>query len=143
MNQSQRIENFMTHSPHTINSGMPLATAQKMMKKFKVRHLPVQMAGHLVGVISERDILLAKSLDRDGKVLVDDIMTTEPYAVEAGAPLGDVVEQMAINQYGCAVVCQKDGRVVGIFTAIDGLREISDRFNTKKRKTLITKGKLL
>jgi CBS domain-containing protein len=140
MKSADRIENFMTFSPHTINSGMPIETAQAMMKKFGVRHLPVQVAGHLVGVVTERDLFLARSLDKEGKLMVDDVMTPEPYAVPSEAPLGDVVEEMATRRYGCAVVCNEQGRVIGIFTAVDGLRAIGDKLNTKARKAEFAKG---
>jgi acetoin utilization protein AcuB len=126
MKHNERIEQFMTHSPHTINAGLPIETAQQLMKKYKIHHLPVQRAGHLVGIVSERDLLLARTLDQSGKLLVDDVMTSQPYSVTADAPLGEVVDSMTSHLYGCAVVCNDQGRVVGIFTAIDGLREISD-----------------
>lgn len=137
------IDQFMTYSPHTVNSGMQLKTARQLMKKYKVRHLPVQLAGHLVGVISDRDLSFAKSFDKEGQLMVDDVMTPDPYAVPPGTPLGEVVEKMATNLYGCAVVQGKDGKVKGIFTAIDGLRAISESLNTKKRKIAFSKEAVL
>ena len=140
MKNKEPIEKFMTHSPHTINSGVPIETARQMMKKYGIRHLPVQVSGHLVGIVSERDLLLARSLDPEGKLSVDDVMTAEPYSVTADTPLGAVVDEMTTHLYGSAVICNEKGKVVGIFTAIDGLREISDRLNTKDRKAAIAKG---
>lgn len=128
------IDQFMTYSPHTINSGMQLKTARQLMKKYRVRHLPVQLSGHLVGIISDRDLSFAKSFDKEGLLMVDDVMTPDPYAVPPGTPLGEVVEKMATNLYGCAVIQGTDGKVKGIFTAIDGLRAISENLNAKKRK---------
>lgn len=139
--KTQIIDDYMTYSPHTVNSGMPLKTARQLMKKHGVRHLPVQVAGHLVGVVSDRDLKFAMSFDKEGKLLVDDIMTPEPYTVRPGTPLAEVVEEMATNRYGSALVQQeKGGRVIGIFTAIDGLRAIAEAANHKafarKRKPL-------
>jgi CBS domain-containing protein len=129
------IDQFMTLSPHTINSGMQLKTARQLMKKYRVRHLPVQFSGQLVGIISDRDLNFAKSFDKEGLLMVDDVMTPDPYAVRPGTPLGEVVEKMATNLYGCAVIQGRDGKVKGIFTAIDGLRAISENLNIKKRKS--------
>ncbi len=128
------IDQFMTYAPHTVNSGMQLKTARQLMKKYRVRHLPVQFSGQLVGIISDRDLNFAKSFDKEGLLMVDDVMTPDPYAVPPGTPLGEVVEKMATNLYGCAVVQGPDGKVKGIFTAIDGLRAISENLNIKKRK---------
>ena len=33
---------------------------------------------------------------------------------------------MAEHKYGCAIVRQKNGKVVGIFTLTDGMRVLSD-----------------
>lgn len=140
MKQSQRIETYMTCTPHTINSGMPLATARNMMKKYGVRHLPVQVAGHLVGVVTERDLLLGMTLDKGGTLLVDDVMAPDPYSVTKDAALGEVAEKMATNAYGSAVVHDEAGKVIGIFTAIDALRAMSDQLNAKARKAEIAKG---
>ncbi len=137
------IDQFMTYSPHTINSGMQLKTARQLMKKYKVRHLPVQLSGHLVGVISDRDLSFAKSFDKEGLLMVDDVMTPDPYSVSPGTPLGEVAEKMATNLYGCAVIQGKDGKVKGIFTAIDGLRAISENLNVKKRKAVNSKEAIL
>jgi acetoin utilization protein AcuB len=137
------IDQFMTLAPHTINSGMQLKTARQLMKKYGVRHLPVQLAGHLVGIISDRDLAVARSFDKEGFLLVDDVMTPDPYAVPPGTPLGEVVEKMATNLYGCAVIQGTDGKVRGIFTAIDGLRAISENLNIKKRKARSAKEALV
>lgn len=131
----QKIENFMTHSPHTINSDLPLKLARDMMKKYQVRHLPVLASGHLVGIVSDRDLSLADRLDPEGRLLVKDVMTPDPFTVNTGANLGDVVEEMATHKYGSTVVFAKN-KVVGIFTALDALRVISDALNTKNRKAM-------
>lgn len=136
----QPISKFMTYSPHTINSGMSVETARKMMKKYGVRHLPVQVAGHLVGIVTERDFLLGSSLDKDGHLFVDDVMTPDPYSVAENAPLGEVVEQLAEHRFGCAVVLGEKGNVKGIFTVVDALRALADGRNVRARKGTIAKG---
>ncbi len=130
--KDQIIDDFMTYSPHTINSGLPLKAARDLMKKYGVRHLPVQVAGHLVGMISDRDLKFASAFDKEGTLLVDDIMTPDPFSVLPGTLLGEVVEKMATNRYGSAVIQQAGGRVIGIFTAVDALRALSESWNRKQ-----------
>jgi acetoin utilization protein AcuB len=48
-------------------------------------------------------------------------MTPEPYAVKPGTSIENVASEMAEHKYGCAVVEQENGKVVGIFTATDGM----------------------
>lgn len=97
MKQIPRIEKFMTAMPHSINPHLPIKTAVAMMRQYSVRHLPVQDGGQLVGVLSDRDV-----------------------------KLDAVVLEMAEHKFGCAVIQQQNGRVVGIFTAIDGLRTLGE-----------------
>lgn len=132
MKANEKIEKYMTVSPHCVNSGLPLKQARELMRTYGIRHLPVQLAGHLVGVITDRDLKLAESFDRNGDLLVDDAMTPDPFAVQPGAKLAAVTMQMAAHKYGCAVVQDTRGKVVGIFTAVDGLRVLSDALTGTK-----------
>lgn len=140
MSYQQSVQKFMTASPHTINGNVGLETAKDMMTKHGVRHLPVQVAGHLVGIVSERDLLLGRALDKTGTLTVEEVMTPEPYSVSPETPLREVVEKMATNRYGCAVVREGNGKVVGIFTAIDAMRVISENLNISPRKAADSKG---
>ena len=53
-------------------------------------------------------------------------MTPDPYTVKPRTALDDVVAEMAEHKYGCAIVVQDNGKVVGVFTAVDGLRAFHD-----------------
>mgnify|MGYP001573803317 CR=1 FL=1 len=121
-----KISKFMTASPHTIGNDIPLKKALEVMRTNGIRHLPVQAGGHLVGMITDRDIKLASSFQGAAELKVDDVMSPDPYTVSPDAALDQVVEVMAERKYGSAVVYQENGKVVGIFTAVDGLRVLAD-----------------
>jgi acetoin utilization protein AcuB len=53
-------------------------------------------------------------------------MTPDPYTVKPATPLDAVVTEMSEHKLGCAIVIQDNGKVVGIFTAVDGLRVLSE-----------------
>ncbi len=127
MKQIPKIEKYMTPMPHTIGSKIPMDKAIDLMRTHRIRHLPVQEEGKLVGVLTDRDIKLASSFTQEGSVLqVDDIMTPDPYTITPQASLDVVVAEMAEHRYGCAIVVQENGKVVGIFTAVDGLRVLNE-----------------
>lgn len=126
MKEMPNIQKFMTNSPHTINQAVPLKVAAGMMKEHHIRHLPVQEGGTLVGVLTDRDVKLASSFSEADSLTVADVMTSDPFTVEPEASLDSVAEQMARHRYGCAVVRQANGKVVGIFTAVDGLRALAE-----------------
>lgn len=136
MKEIPKIEKYMTAMPHSVNPELPLKTARDMLKKHGFRHLPVQEGGHLVGVITDRDVKLAESFGDTEKLTIADVMTADPYAVAPGTPLDEVLESMVEHKYGCAVVRQENGKVVGIFTATDGLRAFTEVLHARfKRPT--------
>lgn len=126
MKTMPKIQKVMTAMPHTIGADITLKKAMEMMREFRIRHLPVQKAGQLVGVISDRDIKLARSFQGPGELMVDDVMSPDPYVITPEAQLDDVVLNMAEHKYGCAIVQQSNGKVVGIFTDNDALRVLGE-----------------
>jgi acetoin utilization protein AcuB len=125
MKQMPRIEKVMTTQPHSIGRNMPIKKALELMTTHQIRHLPVQDGGNLVGVITDRDIRLANGFQGAETLIVDDVMTPDAYVVKPTTPIDQVVEEMAEHKYGCAVISQ-NGKVVGILTAVDALRFLSD-----------------
>jgi acetoin utilization protein AcuB len=126
MKQIPRIEKYMTAMPHTVGKDISMDVALDMMRTHRIRHIPVQDAGKLVGVVTDRDVKLAASFASDGNLTVDDVMTPDPYTVQPHTPVDTVVAEMAEHKYGCAIIVQDNGKVVGIFTAVDGLRVLSE-----------------
>ncbi|MES1209929.1 MAG: CBS domain-containing protein, partial [Pseudomonadota bacterium] len=53
---------YMTASPHTTGPTRSLAAARHAMQEHHVRHLPVLDGGRVVGLLSERDLLLVETL---------------------------------------------------------------------------------
>jgi acetoin utilization protein AcuB len=129
MSSDQRVGEWMTAQPHTIGDEQTLASARERMRHWGVRHLPVLRGGHLVGVLSSRDIALVESLPGVDveQVTVDDAMTEDPWTVTADASLGSVAQTMAERKLGAAVVVEAPGSdaVVGVFTTTDALRALA------------------
>ena len=123
--QYPAIREHMTPSPVTIARSRSLAAAQQVMRAHQVRHLPVLDGGRIVGVVSERDILLVESLPgvTPAEVRVEEAMVQDVYAVPPDAPIGEVIETMIERKLGSAIVSEGE-RVIGVFTTIDALRAL-------------------
>ncbi len=126
MKQMPQIQKFMTPMPHTIGRDIPIKTALAMMREHKIRHLPVQDGGKLVGMITDRDVKLASGFTGAGELTVEEVMTTDPYTVSPETPFDRVVLEMAEHKYGSAIIQQENGKIVGIFTAVDALRVLGE-----------------
>lgn len=127
------IHKYMTALPHSIGLDQPLRYAKKMMSEYNIRHLPVEQGGKLVGILTDRDIGLASSFIGAAEMKVEDVMMPMVYAVEPETPLNEVVIEMAQHKYGCAVVQQGNGKVVGIFTATDAMLVLGDLLSENYR----------
>ncbi len=125
---TRSMRDVMTRQPFTVGREQTLETAHEIMRKKKVRHLPVLEGGKLVGVLSERDLYFLESIAGvdSRKDRVEDAMTPEVYGVTPDAALADVASHMARRRYGCAVVMEGE-RPIGIFTAVDALRLLGQK----------------
>ncbi|MFO0728894.1 MAG: CBS domain-containing protein [Myxococcota bacterium] len=126
------IQKYMTTSPHTIGREQLLSTAQALMAKHRIRHLPVLDGGALIGMITERDIALVSGLkDADlERLKVEDAMSPVPFSVQPESKLDEVADEMAQYKYGSAVVTSH-GKVVGIFTAVDALAAFAELLRSR------------
>ncbi len=129
------VRDLMTRSPHTIGVTLSLADAAKLMKKHKIRHLPVLEGGALVGVISDRDVQMISSISEldPSCILVEDAMTQVPWTVAPATPVREVARLMAEKKLGSAVVLERD-KVVGVFTTTDGMRCLAELLGDGKAK---------
>ena len=120
------MDQVMSPSVHTIGKQQTLAFAHEEMRRLRIRHLPVLDGGHVVGIVTERDLHLVETLrDVDSeRVTVDDAMTPDPYVVAPGATLRHVAREMADRKLGAAVVA-RGSHVVGVFTTVDALRVLA------------------
>jgi len=129
-----RIESVMTRNPITVSGNTLLNEAQAIMISRNLRHLPVIEDDKVVGVVSDRDILLAQlaheGLDNRNALRVSDISTLSVFAVTPQSPLADVVEEMARQHIGSALVMEGDA-LVGIFTATDACRQLARVLRSK------------
>jgi predicted transcriptional regulator len=119
------IRDVMTKTVLSVALETSLEDAGKLMEEQGIRHLPVLDEYKLVGVVSQRELELLRSLPGVDLSLasVGDVMADTVYTVAPGEPLRDVARVMADGKMGSAVVFE-GGVVMGIFTTIDALRVI-------------------
>lgn len=107
----------MTPFPYAVDVEAPVAEAETLMRQNDIHHLPVTREGQIAGIVSARDIA-----DRDSHAwLVRDVYQSDPYIVDLGTPLEDVLSTMVTRRIGSAIVTRHD-RLAGIFTHVDVCR---------------------
>ena len=118
----------MTAAPVCVQLDADLADAVDLMEQHNIRHLPVMDGDTLTGVVTDRDLAMIESLlpEEWESICVAEAMTPEPYTVQPDAALWEVAKHMAREKFGCAVITDEQGAVVGLFTTSDALRVLAD-----------------
>src|SRR3954447_25529661 len=95
-----RISDVMTPNPRTIHPGNTLQQAAQAMDELNVGVLPVTEGEKLVGVLTDRDIVVrSTSAGGDPKTArVADAMTIEAHSLPQDAPVLEAVRLMEEHQ---------------------------------------------
>jgi acetoin utilization protein AcuB len=129
------IRAFMTAAPFTIDAAQSIDAALQLMHAHHIRHLPVLDGERLVGVVSERDLALARGLPGavPTQTPVAQAMSPDPRALSPESSLEWVAAEMAQQKIGSVVVIER-GRVIGIFTTVDALRALGELLARSRRR---------
>ena len=114
------VKDVMTPQPTAIASDAPVVEAARRLSSEDVGSLPVVDGDKLVGMITDRDIVLhvvAKDLDPH-KVTISDVCSENPVVAEPDESLDDALQRMASEQVRRLPVVT-DGRLVGILAQAD------------------------
>jgi CBS domain-containing protein len=154
------VGNFMTRRVMTVAPDASIADAARLMLENKVTGLPVVDAeGHVVGIVSEHDLLREMDGDRHGphwmRLMIEDaglpdgraqlrdrkvsaVMTPNPATVAPASSLAEacrLIEDRGVKRLPVV----KDGRLVGIIARADlvrALAEAIDRGATAKARDI-------
>ena len=115
----------MTRNVTVIPPELPLRAAWEIMKRERIRHIPIVRAGALFGMLSDRDVLVRGTLSKDGKLEVPEgIVSGEamtPPPLHTCEPTTDVVDlaRLMTEEKIDAVPVVRGLRLVGLVTSTD------------------------
>ena len=114
------VKDVMTPGPKSIARDALIVEAARLLASEDVGSLPVVDGDALVGMVTDRDIVLhvvAKDLDPN-KVPVSDVCSETPVTAEPDEALDDALQRMAREQVRRLPVVS-EGRLVGILAQAD------------------------
>jgi CBS domain-containing protein len=123
MESTRTVRDLMTAGPTSIASDAMAVEAARRMLSEDVGSLPVVDGETLVGMVTDRDLVLkvvAKDLDPN-KIPVSDVCTENPVTVGADESLDEALQRMAKEQVRRLPVVS-DGQLVGILAQADVAR---------------------
>lgn len=119
-----KVRDVMTSKLTTITEKDALGLAQQLMLWGNFRHLPVVRGDTLVGIVSERDILVQRAEAPDWRTTtVKTAMTADPYTTQPGEDLAKASARMTEHKIDCLPVVDADA-LVGIVTTTDVLQSV-------------------
>ena len=133
------VRDLMTDTIFALRADDDIQMARDLMDERNVRHVPVvDEDRHLVGLVSERDLLRSMYPSTSEfpvgtqhavlqRVKVSAIMTRDVETVEPEDDLAAAAQVMLDNKYGCVPVVVEGGRVEGIITESDFVRYLAEQ----------------
>ena len=140
----------MTRNPVLCSPDLPVNDAFDLIKKERIRRMPVvDKGGKLVGIVSDKDLLRvtpspATTLSAYeipyllSKVKVGDVMTKQVITVIEDTPIEDAARIMVDNRIGGLPVIHETGAVVGIITETDIFKTFLELLGARKPGVRIT-----
>ena len=117
---AKKVRGAMTVEPRSAKPGLSLAEAAQLMKSEDVGSLPVVDDGHLVGVLTDRDIVVravAEGVDPNA-IVVGEVASRGLVTVDPEQDLDEALALMARHQVRRLPVVEQD-RLVGIVAQAD------------------------
>lgn len=127
MRENTNVSDLMTTAVITMKPEDTLDAADAEMKLAGIRHIPVvDDRNHLLGILSDRDIL--REFHRRGakKLNVREIMTRRVHTIREGAPAHEAARIMLEYKISAVPVIGQDQQLVGVVTETDFLRVAHD-----------------
>jgi acetoin utilization protein AcuB len=143
----------MTATPITVNEEVSVTEAQMLMKRNRIRRLPVMKENKLVGIVTDRDVLSAApsqvlSFDEKErelmpelyelmtKIKLKDIMSRSLRTISADDSVITAAQLLLTHKISGLPVLSKQGLLIGIITEGDLFKALVDFSGLNMGKTI-------
>ena len=124
------VRDVMTTPVIAIEPTERLLDAFNILRRHQVKHLPVIEHGHLIGVLSDRDLLGHATRENNTYVFprqtVESAMTAPVVTCHPDDPVEKAISLLLEKDISCLPVLE-DGEIVGIVTSRSFLQHIHSR----------------
>ena len=139
--QRMRVSEIMTKNVRTATPGATLRDVAVMMRDGDMGAVPVVDAGKLIGILTDRDIVVRAIADgKDADTKVVDAMTTELFTVSPDDFVFEAVRLMGDKQVRRVPVVNADGALAGIIAMADVALETEDEYQIAETLEEISTG---
>ncbi|PNQ75257.1 CBS domain-containing protein [Hanstruepera neustonica] len=139
MKKRTPISEIMTKKVITLNTTDDLETAERLFKKYHIRHIPVVSGNHIKGMLSYTDLLrisFADAIDEDEDTVdtivynmftIEQVMAKNLISVSSSATIKEVAEILSKREFH-ALPVEDNGELVGIVTTTDLINYLLEQY---------------
>ena len=117
-----KAKDLMTPNPQVCTSDDRICDAARLMRDFDIGSLPVvenSGTNRLIGIITDRDLVVGPVADERFTATVADAMTPNPKTVRTDADVSEVERIMSESQVRRIPVVDEIGSIVGVIAQAD------------------------
>ena len=114
-----KISEVMTPNPKTVKPDDDLQVAACIMRDEDAGSVPVVEDGRVIGMVTDRDIVIRAIADGDFDCTVEDVCSEDVVCARAEMSTADAAELMSEHQIRRLPVVDQDDRLVGIVSLGD------------------------
>ena len=114
-----KVSQYMSRRVISIGPETEFHRAFDLMRSRRIHHLPVVDGDRVIGLVAERDLLLAAANFGSAEVPVGEIMRGPPVCVSESAQLKDAARLLVTHHIGSLPVLGAGNTLVGIITETD------------------------
>jgi CBS domain-containing protein len=137
----RRCREIMTRNVQTATREMSLQAVAALMRDGDMGVMPVVDNGKLVGIVTDRDIVVRAVADgRDVSTKISDVMTSEIYSVKEDDFVFEAIRLMGDKQVRRVPIINETGELVGIIAMADVALETEDELEIAETLEEISSG---
>ncbi len=126
-NARRRCREIMTRNVKTANRATTLQEVAVLMRDGDMGAMPVVEDGKLVGIVTDRDIVVRAIADgKDASTAIGDVMTAEVFSVSENDFAFEAIRLMGDKQVRRVPIVNDAGELVGIIAMADVALETED-----------------
>ena len=140
-NARRRCREIMTRNVKTANREMTLREVAALMRDGDMGAMPVVEGGKLVGIVTDRDIVVRAIADgRDVSTKIGDVMTAEVFSVRENDFVFEAIRLMGDKQVRRVPIINDAGELAGIIAMADVALETEDELEIAETLEEISSG---
>lgn len=123
---SMIVTDYMSRPVLTAQPQTEFHLAHELMRHRNIHHLPVIEGGRIVGIVAERDLLLAAAHFGSAHVPLSEIMHSPVECVSVRSTLMSAARKLVVKRIGSLPVVDAKQQLVGIITETDIFKAMAE-----------------